>query len=206
MAELQRFHRHLRKWRLQPEDHLRARRIPRPNLHSENGRAQGAAPVPLVNGAWGGQVYGRYTVRFKSDALPGYGTGWLLWPDSNNWNDGEIDFPESGLNSTIKGYNHTVGNPAHNDLVFDTGVTYLGWHTATIEWTPSKITYLLDGNVVSSSTTSVPSKALHWVLQTATTGTQPDRKPQRTPPDRLGVDLHGRLTTTAPHNRPAHQR
>jgi hypothetical protein len=143
------------------------------DLHSQNGRAQGAAPVPLVNGKWGGQVYGRYTVRFKADALAGYGTGWLLWSDANNWNDGEIDFPESALNSTIKGYNHTVGNPAHNDLVFDTGVSYLDWHTATIEWTPSAVSYLLDGKLIQSTTTSVPTNPLHWVLQTATTGQQP---------------------------------
>ena len=173
MAELQRFHRHFGNGDFNQKIISAHDGYLDLNLHSENGRAQGAAPVPLVNGAWGGQVYGRYTVRFKADALPGYGTGWLLWPDSNNWNDGEIDYPESELTNTIKGYNHTVGNPAHNDLVFDTGISYLNWHTATIEWTSSKITYLLDGKVVSSSTTSIPRKALHWVLQTATTGGQP---------------------------------
>jgi hypothetical protein len=142
-------------------------------LHSANGRAQGAAPIPLVNGRWGGQTYGKFSIRFKSDALPGFGTGWLLWPDSGNWNDGEVDFPESGLDTTIWGYNHCPGNPTKNCTWLNSGVTYTDWHTATVEWTPSRVTFLLDGNVVGQDTAAVPNKPLHWVLQTATTGSKP---------------------------------
>ena len=37
------------------------------------------------------QTYGRYAVRFKADAVAGYKVAFLLWPTSNNWNEGEID-------------------------------------------------------------------------------------------------------------------
>ena len=143
-------------------------------LHSEGGRALGAAAVPLIGGSWGGQTYGRYSVRFKADALPGFGAGWLLWPDSNNWNDGEINFPEGGLDETMHGYVHCPGDPSRNCQVTNTGVRFSsGWHTAVIEWTPGQVKFVLDSAVVGVSPIS-PWKPLHWVLQTATTGVRPD--------------------------------
>ena len=143
------------------------------HLQTRDGRPLGAAPVPLVTGQWGGQTYGRFSVRFKADPLTGFGTGWLLWPDSEKWNEGEIDFPEGALDGTIHAYNHCVGDAARLCMQSDTGVSYLDWHTATIEWTPERITYLLDDLVVASTEGSVPQTPMHWVLQTATTGVRP---------------------------------
>lgn len=143
-------------------------------LHTENGIHLGAAPIPLINnGKWGGQVYGRYSIRFKSDALPGYGAGWLLWPDSGDWNDGEIDFPEGYLNAKMQGFNHTVGNARVNHLVVSTGVTWTSWHTATVDWKPTGVSFILDGKTLATDTGSIPRKPLRWVLQTATSGPLP---------------------------------
>lgn len=143
-------------------------------LHTENGVHLGAAPVPLINnGRWGGQIYGRYSIRFKSDALPGYGAGWLLWPDSGDWNDGEIDFPEGYLNARMQGFNHTVGNARVNSLVVSPGVTWTSWHTATVEWKPTGVSFVLDGKLLATDTRSIPRKPLRWVLQTATSGPLP---------------------------------
>ncbi|MET3804364.1 hypothetical protein ABIB25_001359 [Nakamurella sp. UYEF19] len=142
-------------------------------LHSEKGVPQGAAPVPLVGGRWGGQKYGRFTVRYRADWTPGYGAGWLLWPDSGHWNDGEIDFPEGGLSQTQEAFNHCVGHARDNCLVVNTGVTFVDWHTATIEWSPRGVFYILDGKTVASDTRNIPVKALHWVLQTGTSGNKP---------------------------------
>lgn len=145
------------------------------NLHTQNGVPLGAAPIPMVNGQWGGQVYGRFSVRMKTDrALPGYGAGFILWPDSGNWNDGEIDFPESDLGENAKGYVHCLGNAAVNCTWADSGAQYTDWHTYTIDWTPWAINLLVDGNVISSNTNSVPSKPMHWVMQMATHGITPD--------------------------------
>jgi len=142
-------------------------------LHSINGRPQGAAPVPLVNGKWGGQTYGRFSVRMRADALKGYGTGFLLWPDSDNAREGEIDFPESGLNDVVKAYNHCLGVLGQNCLVATSTKRYTDWHTYTVDWTPKKLTFLIDGVVLASTTTNIPSKPLHWVMQTATTASGP---------------------------------
>ena len=49
------------------------------------------------------QTYGRYEVRFRSDVSTSYKVAWLLWPVSENWNEGEIDFPEAGLGTRSPG-------------------------------------------------------------------------------------------------------
>jgi beta-glucanase (GH16 family) len=138
-------------------------------LHTENGVPQVAAPVPFIHGGWGGQQYGRYSVRFRADSLPGYKTAWLLWPDSDNWSDGEIDFPEGDLNGTIYAFDHEVGNPSNNAMAVNTGASFTDWHTATTEWTPAGVKFYLDGNLVGSSTVS-PSVPMHLILQTETSG------------------------------------
>lgn len=143
-------------------------------LHTLNGRPLGAAPIPLVGGEWGGQLYGRYVVRFRSDNLPGYGAGWLLWPDSNVWAEGEIDFPEGGLDGEIHVNQHCIGDPETKCLSLNTEVAFSdGWHTTVIEWLPTGVRYFLDGVLVAISTES-PSIPMHLVLQTATTGVVPD--------------------------------
>jgi beta-glucanase (GH16 family) len=141
-------------------------------LHTENGVHLVAAPQPIIPGATGsdgGMVYGMYEVRFRADPVPGYKAAWLLWPDSNNWPDGEIDFPEGNLNANFDGFMHHVGDPEAQDA-FTTTDTFDNWQTATIEWTPSSLTFLLDGQVIGTSTSQVdiPDTAMHWVLQTET--------------------------------------
>jgi Glycosyl hydrolases family 16 len=140
-------------------------------IHTEGGKALVAAPIPkLTPTAKYGQLYGRYAVRFRSEALPGYKTAWLLWPDSEVWpRDGEIDFPEANLDDTIKGYVHHQGASSSSDQDrFTTSARYTSWHTATIEWTPGKVVLILDGQIIGQTTTGVPNTPMHWVLQTET--------------------------------------
>jgi beta-glucanase (GH16 family) len=135
-------------------------------LHTQNGVHMVAAPMPVINRS---MTYGRYEVRFKADQIPGYKTAWLLWPDSNNWSEGEIDFPEGNLNSTISAYMHYKGNPQSHDA-YSTSAYYNTWHTAVLQWTPSAVTFTLDGQVIGESTNTsvIPSTPMHWVLQTET--------------------------------------
>jgi len=136
-----------------------------------------AAPIPLVNGSWGGQVYGRYDVVFRSDELPGYKMAFLLWPDSDNWADGEIDFPEVGsLAAGQTAYanvyrvgDRSAGTPGPNAGFPGTVVPSDGaWHTATIVWKPSGVSFVLDGAVLGTVTDGIPDSAMHWVLQVET--------------------------------------
>jgi hypothetical protein len=143
-------------------------------LHTENGVPLVAAPIPLFPAPGGGltsdQLYGRYAVRFRADPVGGYTTAWLLWPASNVWpRDGEIDFPEGELTGTISAFMHRMNGTSGGDQdAYSTGATYETWHTAVIEWSPTSVTFLLDGLVIGQSTSRIPSTPMHWILQTET--------------------------------------
>ncbi|MEO7126865.1 MAG: glycoside hydrolase family 16 protein [Nakamurella sp.] len=142
-------------------------------LHTKNGQPLSAAPVPLVNGKWGGQVYGRYSVRMKADSMESFKPAFLLWPDTDNWKDGEIDFPEGPFDSSPYAVNHLVGSPSANAYLAKSKVAYTDWHTYTINWTPDRLSFYIDGELLGSTTSSIPTKAMHWVLQMESDGDIP---------------------------------
>lgn len=134
-------------------------------LHSEGGQPYVAAPLPRLPQ----MTYGRFSVRFRADAVPGYKLAFLLWPDSETWPlDGEIDFPEGDLTGRISAFAHHADAAGGQDA-FPTTATFTGWHVATTEWAPGRVTFLLDGVVIGVSTTDVPDRPMHVVLQTETT-------------------------------------
>jgi beta-glucanase (GH16 family) len=139
------------------------------DVKTVDGVPQAAAVVPLVGGEWGGQHYGRYSVRMQADSVDGYGAAFLLWSDTNDWNDGEVDFPEGSLNGTVFANNHCPGDPERKcSTVPLRGVTFQQWHTYTIDWTPDLLAFEVDGHVVASTTVGIPRKSLHWVMQVGT--------------------------------------
>ncbi|RKH04821.1 glycosyl hydrolase family protein [Corallococcus sp. CA053C] len=148
-------------------------------LHTENGVHMIAAILPKIPGAnsSGGLPAGRYAVRFRADAVPGYKTAWMLWPDSEVWpRDGEIDFPEGDLDGTLSGFMHRQNGTSGGDQdAVSTTARFTSWHTAVIEWSPGRCRFLLDGAVILDKTSRVPSTPMHWVLQTETdlSGTAP---------------------------------
>jgi len=151
------------------------------HMHTDAaGQPTGAAFIPLVDGKWGGQTSGRYDIRLRADPVKGYGLAGLLWSDTNTWDDGEVDFPEGALDGNVTLSNHCPGNPSANCLHRDLGTTFSAWHTYSIEWTPTKLTFLVDGVSVSSTTQNIPRKPLHMVLQAAT------MSPQKPPKDAAG--------------------
>jgi hypothetical protein len=142
-------------------------------LRSENGVRLVSAPYPKIDDPitpGNGQLYGRYAVRFRADALPLYKTAWLLWPDSEVWpRDGEIDFPEGDLDGRISAFMHKQGATSGGDQdAFSTNATFPTWHTAVTEWTATSVKFILDGVVIGTSTTRIPNTPMHWVLQTET--------------------------------------
>jgi hypothetical protein len=124
-----------------------------------------------------GQKYGRYSFRFRSDLLPGYKLVGMLWPDSDNWAEGEVDFPEVGA---LDADNHVYanlyqpGNLASGLPGPSTGfrsavaAAGTGWHAATIEWTPDRLTFTLDGATLGTLRGNVPATSFHLVLQVET--------------------------------------
>ena len=126
------------------------------------------------------QLYGRYTVRFRTaggfppapagtdptSATTGrYGTAFLLWPADDRWADGEVDFPEMGWGDRVQGHVHTIGQPEVNAADITTGTSSAVWSTATIEWSPGLLVLGLDGTEVFRTTSDVPSVPMRWGFQ-----------------------------------------
>jgi hypothetical protein len=157
---------------------------------ASNGTCETAVPEPINPNSTdgkGGQLYGMYSVRMRSDPVPGYITAFLLWPDSQQWpENGEIDFPNNSLNSdAVQGFVHyenavnggqqaAITSPAASSSYFST------WHTYTIQWAPTYVKFLVDGVSIGEyadgavancpaageSTCAVPDTPMYWVLQT----------------------------------------
>lgn len=142
------------------------------DLHTSGGTHMVAAVVPKIPGGADGSglQYGAYAIRFRANPIPGYKTAFLLWPDSGVWPaDGEIDFPEGNLNSTMGAYMHQQGGTSGaSQDAYSTTATYTSWHTAVIEWTSHLCRFILDGQVVGTSYSLIPNTPMHWVLQAET--------------------------------------
>jgi hypothetical protein len=138
-----------------------------------------AAPLPILDGhtsAYSGQTYGRWDFCMKSDGgLSDFLVAYLLWPDSDVWAQGEIDFPNSYLVGYVSGYVHEVGsNPGNSvNYVDDKSVYYTSWHVYSIQWTSAGVSFWIDGTQVMYSPASqggTPSVPHHFVMQTETDG------------------------------------
>jgi hypothetical protein len=46
--------------------------------------------------------------------------------------------------------------------------TFGAWHEATIEWSPGRVEFFLDGVSIGAETARVPATPMHWVLQSET--------------------------------------
>lgn len=141
------------------------------HVHTTDGRPFVGALTPTPDGDyWSGQMYGRYEVRFRADHVPGYKIAWLLWPSSDDWSEGEIDFPEGDLGADITGSSHdTTGNPSQNAWYLDTATSMDAWHTAVIEWIPGEVAFELDGRRWSTrDPVALPRHPMRWALQTET--------------------------------------
>jgi hypothetical protein len=130
------------------------------DVHTDpSGVCLDASLYPMKNTAF---LYGRYSVRFRSDAVAGYKGVYLLWP--TNKINGEIDFPEANLDQPIQGFLHTLAGGVQKQF-FRSGASWSGWHTATLEWTPSSVTYILDGVTIGSTTQDVPQTPMSLTLR-----------------------------------------
>jgi beta-glucanase (GH16 family) len=132
-----------------------------------------ASAVPF---GYQGQTYGRYSIRFRSDYLPGYKVAFMLWPSSGNWNEGEIDWPEGILNGKMYPASAVKGSLTKDGMKFDpptqiySPTNSADWHVATTEWTPGKVKWFWDGAVVGETTlpSGVPTTRFRWTLQAET--------------------------------------
>ncbi len=88
--------------------------------------------------------YGAYFVRSRVTG-PGPTQVQLLWPATNTWPP-EIDFNESmGTIGKTSATVHFTSKNLQDQRTLDTDLTQ--WHTWGVIWTPTTITYTVDGKV-----------------------------------------------------------
>ena len=48
---------------------------------------------------------------------------------------------------------------------FPAGASWSGWHTSEIDWTPTGLSFRLDGKLIGSTTSGVPDEPMDWIIQ-----------------------------------------
>lgn len=136
-----------------------------------DGKHGAAGTFGSPTGAWGHKG-GKFSVRAKATGGNGNGAAFMLWPTSNVWSDGEIDYPEANFEDTPMAHHHSMkpGNEV-NAISTSTRVSWRDWHVYSVEWVPGKsVKYLLDGKVISTVTRDVPRTAHRYMFQVGNWG------------------------------------
>jgi beta-glucanase (GH16 family) len=113
------------------------------------------------------QTYGKWAVRFRMDPGKGLSYAMLLWPRPASW-PWEIDFAEDNatnkqITSATLHYPSSSGSEVQDERRIQVDSTQ--WHTFGVEWTPSSITCILDGQVWTQYTNHIPTMPMHVAIQ-----------------------------------------
>jgi len=136
-----------------------------------DGKKGAAGTFGTARDAWT-HVGGKFTVRARASGGDGNGAAFMLWPNSNRWADGEIDYPEANFEASPMVFQHSM-TPGQevNTTQHWTGVSWREWHTYSIEWIPGKsVTYQLDGKTITTITKDVPTTAHRYMFQVGNWG------------------------------------
>ncbi len=87
-------------------------------------------------------LYGAYFIRSR-ETRPGPDTTELLWPQNNQWPP-EIDIDEGGESPATQSWFVHYDN-AQDQVFGTTTIDILHWHTWGVIWTPTSITFTVDG-------------------------------------------------------------
>ena len=141
-------------------------------LHSEGGQPLVATVLP---DGYQPHTTGRVSIRYKTTNTDGYKFVGMLWPSSNDWNEGEIDWPEGDLGSTVRPASAIPGTMSNGMMTFDSSIQQhsastqsSGYHVATTEWDHGAVRFYWDGALVSTTHSAVPTDPMRVTLQAET--------------------------------------
>lgn len=113
------------------------------------------------------QLYGRWEFRARTDKGRGRGSAILLWPETENKDDGELDMME--VPSEDRSQAHFVIHYSAQNKLAGSKVSgdFSQWHTFAMDWLPNRITWYVDG-VKQFETTDrnvIPRVPMHMTIQ-----------------------------------------
>jgi beta-glucanase (GH16 family) len=107
-------------------------------------------------------------IPFGRDLWPAF---WLV-PQSWQWPP-EIDILEHwGTSSTARATLRPKGLPQQYSVVPARGINH-GWHTFTLSWTKTRLTWWYDGKQVLTTTIGVPQQPMYLILNLAVDNASP---------------------------------
>ena len=113
-------------------------------------------------------TYGAFFVRSKQVGI-GPDDAELLWPSNNTWPP-EVDFNETGNTARYSAwFDHYT--PAPDAFHFVGKVDVTNWHTWGVVWTPTSLTFVLDGKArgtVVTTADGIPTMPMTLDLQSQT--------------------------------------
>ena len=114
----------------------------------------------------------------------------MLWPDSNRWGDGEIDFNEYDNEADRTSMRAALLQACGIDTGCPQGVGTrkldpTAWHVGTVVWAPDVVRAYVDGHLVAQSTDRVPSTPMRLLLQTEAS----DYGPTAAPGAKVNIDV-----------------
>ena len=148
-------------------------------LHSENGQPLVATVLP---DGYEPHSTGRVSIRYKTTDTPGYKFVGMLWPTDDDWNKGEVDWPEGDLGSQARPASAIPGTMSNGMMRFDSSVQKntkstqsSGYHVATTEWDHGVVRFYWNNSLVSVTRSAVPKDPMRVTMQaeTAITGDVP---------------------------------
>jgi hypothetical protein len=136
-----------------------------------DGSKGAAGTFGTTSGAWS-HTGGMFSVRAKATGGTGNGAAFMIWPSSNTWSDGELDFPESNFEDSPMLHQHSMtAGQEQNTTSMTSGASWRSWHTYSVQWIPGKsVTYLLDGKAIDSITHDVPTTPHRYMFQVGNWG------------------------------------
>ncbi|WP_065965177.1 glycoside hydrolase family 16 protein [Curtobacterium sp. UCD-KPL2560] len=131
-----------------------------------DGKRGAAGTFGTPDDAWD-HVGGTFSVRARAVGGDGNGAAFMLWPTSDDWAEGELDFPEGNFQGTVGAFTHSmVPGQERQAAGLHTDTTWREWHTYTTEWVPGQVVrYSIDGEVVFETHEHVPTTAHRYMFQ-----------------------------------------
>lgn len=143
----------------------------RPSAISEGG---GCMTITASGNTSGGmadtfsQLYGRWEFRARTDLGRGFGSAILLWPNSENTNDGEIDMMEvPDETRNVANFVLHSGQGGEDQVGTNVPGRFDQWHTFVMEWLPTSITWYVDGQrqYTVTAKSRIPTTPMHLAIQ-----------------------------------------
>jgi beta-glucanase (GH16 family) len=117
------------------------------------------------------QTYGYFEIRAQMSGTPGTNSAFWLLPQSGAWPP-EIDVAEVlGRDpKTVVITNHTASGDARSQTARSGADLSQGFHTYGVMWTPTTMTFFLDGDVKYTTPTQVDEHQPMYILATLGVG------------------------------------